>query len=111
MRDPRNAVRHFAVKATGEALERCAEQVFGLDAVKEAITAAALKGEGAVKLSLNGLALDLRATAAATKLAEWVGRNAMRLEWAERTAERPNGLKVKVAEPIISWTEETYTLG
>jgi len=110
MRDPRNSLRPFAVNETRAALEKCAEQIFGLDALKEAVTAAALKGEGAVKLPLGSLALDLRRTSAAKALAEWVENNGMRLEWAERHAERPNGLRVRVAEPIISWTDEAYVL-
>jgi hypothetical protein len=111
MRDPRNALRPFAVKETRAALEKCADQLFGLDVLIEAITTAALKGEGAVKLPLGPFILDLRSTAAARVLVEWVEDNGMRLEWAERLAQRPSGLRVKVAEPIISWTEEAYTLG
>lgn len=111
MRDPRNALRPFVIKATREACDKAALELFDLHKLADSILSAAIRGEGALKIPLGPLALDLRGTDAAKALVAWVQDSGMKLEWAERHVERPNGLKVKVAEPVISWTDEAYTLG
>jgi hypothetical protein len=108
MRDPRNAFRPFIVKATQEARERLAATHFDLEAVREKITKAALLGEGAIRLPLGQLTAELRETEAARELAAWCELNGLKLEWAERVLERPNGLKLRTMEALISWVEETH---
>ncbi len=107
MRDPRNAFRPFIIKETQAAREKLAEVHFALEAVRDKISEAAMRGEGALRLPLGQLAAELRETEAARKLAEWCEANGLRIEWAEITLERPNGLKLRTAEMVITWVEET----
>ena len=109
MRDPRNALFPFLVKETATAREAIAAKLYKLDVVKTAIIEAATRGERAVRISDRGLVVDLRGTEAAKTLADWIGQNGMTLEWLERQAERPNGLKVTIGEPVISWGHEAYS--
>jgi hypothetical protein len=108
MRDPRNAFRPFIVKETQEARERLAAEHFKLEAVREKISEAAQRGEGALRLPLGQLTAELRETEAARKLAAWCEANGLKLEWAERVLERPNGLKLRTMEALISWVEEAH---
>jgi hypothetical protein len=103
-----NAIKPFAVQTANEAREKVAGELLNLDAVKGAIIEAALRGEFAVKVPLGSHVVELRATEAAEKLAIWARENKLTVEWVERMAERPNGLKVAVAEPIISWGVERH---
>lgn len=109
MRDPRNAFRPFIVKETQAAREKLAEVHFALAAVRDKISEAAMRGEGALRLPLGQLAAELRETEAARKLAEWCEQNGLKLEWAERVLERPNGLKLRTMEAVITWVEEATT--
>jgi hypothetical protein len=111
MRAPLNALKPYAVKEAQSERERLASVHFHADRLRDAVSEAARRGELAVKLPHGEIVIELRGTEAADKLAEWVERNGMRLEWAERHIERPNGLKVKIGEPIISWGDEAYSLG
>ena len=106
MRDPRNAFRPFIVKETQAAREKLAAKHFALDPVREKISEAAARGEGAIRLPLGQLAAELRDTEAARRLAEWCAQNSLAVEWAEVTLERPNGLKLHTAELVITWVEE-----
>lgn len=108
MRDPRNAFRPFIVKETGEARERLAAEHFALDAVREKISEAARRGEGALRLPLGQLTAELRETEAAKKLAAWCDKNGLALDWVERVLERPNGLKLRTMEATITWVEEPH---
>lgn len=106
MRDPRNALRPFIVKETQAAREKLAAQHFDLTAVRDAITAAAARGEGATRLTLGQIAVELRATEAADRLLAWCEQNGLTVEWEETVLTRPNGLKLRTAELVISWVEE-----
>jgi hypothetical protein len=106
MRDPRNAFRPFIVKETQTAREKLAAVHFDLEAVRNKISDAAMRGEGALRLPLGQLTAELRDTEAARKLAEWCEKNGLKLEWAEITLDRPNGLKLRTAELVITWLEE-----
>jgi hypothetical protein len=108
MRSALNALRPFAVKAAEEAREKIAAELFKLDAVKLAITEAALRGESSIRLPLGSHAVELRGTVEAGKLAAWVEANGLKMEWRDRVAERSNGLKVEVSEPVIWWGEERH---
>ncbi len=106
MRDPRNAFRPFIVEATQDARERLAATQFDLEAVRDKITKAAMQGEGAIRLPLGQLTAELRETEAAGKMAAWCDMNGFRLEWAERVLERPNGLRLRATEAVITWVDE-----
>lgn len=107
MRDPRNALRPFAVKETLAAREKQAATHFALEAVRDKISEAAMRGEGAIRLPLGPLAVELRETEAARKLAAWCADNGLAVEWAETMLERPNGLRLRTAEIVITWLEES----
>jgi hypothetical protein len=109
MRDPRHAFRPFIVKETQAAREKLAAAHFALEAVREKISAAAMRGEGALRLPLGQLTAELRETKPARELAAWCERNGLSLEWAERVLERPDGFKLRTAEAIISWVPEAST--
>jgi hypothetical protein len=109
MRDPRNKLRPFIVKETQEAREKLAALHFALEPVREKITEAALRGEGALRLPLGQLTAELRETEAARELAAWCEVNGLKLEWAERVLERANGLKLRTMEAVITWVEEVNT--
>jgi hypothetical protein len=96
------------VRETQEAREKLAAVHFGLEALREKITEAALRGEGALRLPLGQLTAELRETEAARKLAEWCELNGLKLEWAERVLERPNGLKLRTMEATLTWVEEAH---
>jgi hypothetical protein len=106
-----NAIKPFAVQEANKAREKVAGELLNLDGVKAAIIEAAMRGEFAVKLPLGALAVELRGTEAAAQLAAWAKENRLKLEWVERNIERPNGLKVKVAEAVLSWGEENIVTG
>lgn len=106
MRDPRNALRPFIVKETQAAREKLAAHHFDLEAVRDAISAAAMRGEGAIRLPLGQTTVELRATEAADKLLVWCEQNGLSVEWEETVLTRPNGLKLRTAEPVISWLDE-----
>ena len=106
MRDPRNALRPFILKETQAAREKFAAQHFDLTAVRDAITAAAARGEGATRLPLGQTAVELRATEAADKLLAWCAQNGLTVEWEEVVIPRDNGLKLRTAELVITWLEE-----
>lgn len=106
MRDPRNALRPFIVKEAQAAREKLAAHHFDLETVRETISAAAMRGEGAIRLPLGQIAVELRATEAADKLLAWCEQNGLAVEWEEAVLTRPNGLKLRTAEPVISWLDE-----
>lgn len=106
MRDPRNAFRPAMVRLTDEAREKLAAAHFDLDALRDHISAAALRGEGTLRLPLGNIAAELRGTAAAERLAAWCQAEGLRLEWAEQTIERPNGLRLRTGEAVITWVDE-----
>lgn len=107
MRDPRNALRPFVLKETDDARERLAAAHFALETVREQITAAASRGEGSVRLPLGPITAELRGTEASHRLAEWCKQQGIGLEWVEKIAERSNGIRLRTAEPILSWHDET----
>jgi hypothetical protein len=106
MRSPLNAIKPFLVGEAASARERLAGELYNLDKLKGVVIEAANRGECAVKLAHDAVAVDLKETEAAAKLAEWIEENGMRLEWVERLADRPNSLKVWIREPLISWANE-----
>ena len=106
MRSPLNAIKPFLVEEAATARERLASELYNLDRLKAAVIEAARRGEYGVKIAHGAVAVDLKETEAGAKLAEWIEKNGMRLEWAERLAERPNALKVWIREPLISWADE-----
>jgi len=107
MRDPRNVLKPFLVKETQAARERLAAAHFDLEAISARMTDAAMRGEGTLRLPLGQVAAELRATGAADKLASWCQAQGLRLEWTEKLVERPNGLRLRTAEAILSWIEES----
>ena len=106
MRDPRNALRPFIVKETQAAREKLAAHHFDLTAVREIITAAPARGEGATRLTLGQTAVELRATEAAAKLLAWCEQNGLNVEWEEVVIPRENGLKLRTCELVITWLDE-----
>jgi hypothetical protein len=108
MKSPLNALRPFAEKQAQKTREELAALAFNLEAVKLAVIEAAVRGELAVKISIDKCATELRGTDAARALADWVAANKLTLEWVERLAERPNGLKAGIGEPVISWGDERH---
>lgn len=108
MRDPRHAFRPYIVQETHDARERLAAEHFGLDAVREKISQAAQRGEGALRLPLGSLTAELRDTEAARTLMAWCKKNGLKLEWTERVLERPNGLRLRSSEAVIMWVEEIH---
>lgn len=108
MRDPRNAFRPHVVQLTDEAREKIAAAHFDLEAVRDQISAAALRGEGSVRLSLGKITAELRGTEAAQKLAAWCESCGLRLEWSDQVLERPNGLRLRTKEAVIGWSEENH---
>jgi hypothetical protein len=106
MRSPLNALRPWAEQETEKAREALALEAFSLDKVKAAVIDAAKRGESATKLGQGGAAVNLASTKAAQALQAWAEQNGFKVEWAERLADRPNGLKAGVAEPVISWGDE-----
>ncbi len=108
MRDPRNALTPFLVKETADSLEKIAAKLCDVNVIAEEAIAAATRGEWAIRITDRGLVVDVRSTEAARKLAEWAKANRMTLEWLERAVERSNGLKVMIAEPVISWGGDGY---
>lgn len=109
MRDPRNALRPFVEKETKAAREKLASEHFKLEALRDGITEAAARGEGSMRLPLEGVTAELRGTDAAKAMEEWCKENRFRLEWTERIIERPNGLRLRTAEAVIIWIEETLS--
>lgn len=107
MRDPRNAFRPFIVQETQAAREKLAAVHFAIDALREKITEAAMRGEGSIRLPLGQLSAELRGTAAADRLAEWSRQHGIRLEWSEMIVERPNGIRLRTAEAVLIWKDET----
>ncbi|MCA3653528.1 MAG: hypothetical protein IOC54_17110 [Methylobacterium sp.] len=107
MRDPRNALKPFLVKETQAAREKLAARHFALDAITQRVTEAAMRGEGAIRLCLGEQSAELRTTKAATELLAWCERNGLRAEWIEITIPRPNGLRLRTAELVLSWVDET----
>ncbi len=106
MRDPRNALRPFLIQETHAAREKLAAAHFDLEALRAKISDAAMRGEGALRLPLGPVTAELRETAAAGKLAAWCLAQGIRLEWSEMTIERPDGIRLRTAEPVLSWVEE-----
>jgi hypothetical protein len=106
MRDPRNALRPFIMKETQAAREKLAAAHFDLEATRDAISAAAMRGEGAIRLPLGQTAVELRATEAAEKLLAWCEQNGLQVEWEETVIARPNGLKLRTSELVITWLDE-----
>jgi hypothetical protein len=111
MRAPLNALKPYAIKEAQSERERVAGVQYHADRLRDAVSEAARRGELAVKLPHGEIVTELRGTEAADNLAAWAEKNGLRVEWAERLVERPNGLRVKIAEPVISWGEESYSLG
>jgi hypothetical protein len=103
-----NAIKPFALQEANKARDKIAGELLNLDRVKAAIIEAAMRGELAVKVPLGAHAVELRGTDASELLAKWAKDNKLTIEWVERLAERPNGLKAAVAEPVISWGEERH---
>ena len=62
MRDPRNALRPYLVKETQAAREKLAAGLFAIEAVRNQITEAALRGEGAIRVTLGQVTAELRDT-------------------------------------------------
>ncbi len=99
MRSPLNAIKPFLIKEAASARERLAGELYDLDKLKAAVIEAAKRGECVAKIPHGAVAVDLKETEAAERLAQWAERNGMRLEWVERMAERPNALKVWIRNP------------
>jgi len=108
MRDPRNAFRPFIVKETQDAREKLATAHFDLEGVREKISDAAMRGEGALRLPLGHLTAELRETEAARELAAWCEKNGLRLEWVERVVDRSDGVRLRTSEPQILWADESH---
>jgi hypothetical protein len=106
MRSPLNAFRPHIVREALAERERVADAHYDLEKVREAISAAARRGEMSVMLPHGDITIELRGTPAAARLAEWITANGMRIEWIERNALRPCGLKARIGEPVISWGDE-----
>lgn len=111
MRDPRNALRPFAVKETQAARERLAAQAFNLEAAREAVIEAAARGEGRARLSLGDAQTDLSQTEAAKALSDWAAGSGFTLTWQDTLTARPNGLRVLLQEPVIEWEPEREPSG
>lgn len=106
MRSPLNAIKPFLVEEAASARERLAGELYNLDKLKGDVIEAAKRGEYVVKIAHGTVAVDLKETEAANRLAAWIEKNGMRLEWVERLADRPNSLRVWIREPLISWADE-----
>ncbi len=106
MRDPRNALRPFIVKEAETAREKLAVEAYKIDAIKAQIIEAAQRGETRVRIPIGAALVDLSKTEAAKALAAWAEQNGLSLSWEPIAAERPNGLRVLLSEPVLQWAEE-----
>jgi hypothetical protein len=106
MRDPRNALKPFAVKEAETAREKLAVEAYKIDAIKAQIIEAAQRGETRVRIRAGEALVDLSSTEAAQALVAWAKDNGLNLSWERIAADRPNGLRVIIAEPVLQWAEE-----
>jgi hypothetical protein len=104
MRPPINALRPFLVKATKEAREKMAGDLFNLDRVRELVGKAAIDGHASLRLTQSA-PLDLRSTDAAAKLEAWAASQKLRVEWVTRMVAGQDGRELVLQEALVSWEE------
>lgn len=89
---------------TRKAIEAFAATELKPDVVRLRIYEAARKGQAALRLRLpEGIAMDMRHTDAAGKLANWCRDNALTLTWEARVADTGDGRRVTIYEAEITW--------
>jgi hypothetical protein len=104
MRANVTALRPFLVKATREAREKLAGELFALDHVRELVEKAAIAGQASVRLTQQA-PLDLRNTDAAAKLEAWAAAEKLRVEWPTRMVVGQDGRDLVLQEALVSWEE------
>jgi hypothetical protein len=105
MRAPVNALRPFLVKATAEAREKLAAELYHPDRVKDLAATAALAGATDVRLTQE-VATDLQRTDAARALEAWATGQKLRVTWETRNMIGPDGREIHVQEPVVSWPDD-----
>jgi hypothetical protein len=104
MRAPVNALRPFLVKATAEAREKLAAELYHSDRVKGLATTAALAGASSLRLTQEA-AIDLQRTEAARALEAWASGQRLHLAWEPRNLRADDGRDIRVHEPVVSWSD------
>lgn len=105
MRAPVNSLVAELRRASHSAREKAAGEVLAPETVREAIHQAALLGRESWRIRVpDGLAVD--GTAAEAALNAWAKRERLRITWESRHCDMPDGQRVQVAEPILSWGEQ-----
>lgn len=91
------------VAATAAAREREAAKLLGVEVVRVAIHQAAEAGQSGLRLRLPDWLDAVVNTTAARGLMDWARREGLRLDWMPREASLPDGRRVTVVEPEITW--------
>jgi len=91
-------------KETRAALEKRAEVDLNPGVIRMAISNAAREGQTALRVKIPSN-LDVRSTDAAAALVVWCKVEGLTLIWERREADMPDGRRVTVTEPEISWIE------
>jgi hypothetical protein len=104
MRDPRNALRPFAVKETQAARDKLAATLYAPDRVRELVVTAAQAGLDSVRISQD-TPTPLRHTPAAAELAAWAAALKFTLVWETRLVAGPDGRQISIFEPVLGWEE------
>lgn len=86
--------------------EKLAAQVFDLELVREHLTQAAARGQDGVRIQLPNV-LNVSGTKAAAALSSWCEKEGLQLVWEVRQTDSPDGRRVSVSEPVISWAPKT----
>lgn len=91
-------------KATADVRARTAAEKLGITTVRAAVHQAALEGQSGLRVRLPAWLDAVADTPAARELATWAKAEGLRLEWERREATLPDGRRVTVVEPEISWS-------
>lgn len=90
------------VKETAAAREKRAAEHLNLTTIREQIYKSARTGEFSFRIRLPE-GVDVRGTKAGQALQDWGEKEGLRIVWETRACDMPDGRRVDIVEPVISW--------
>lgn len=106
MKSPRQPFRPMLVADTAAAREKLADEVYASAIVKTALSTEAGKGLTSAAI-LTPYAVDLKTTAAASKLVAWLQEQGFRTEWSGRTDPQAGHVYAsRFWDLLVSWDQE-----
>jgi hypothetical protein len=90
------------LKETALAQENLAAIHLKPASVRSEIYKAAKAGQSSLRIRLPD-GLDVSGTDAGVTLQEWADQNGLRMVWERRLCDMPDGRRIDIVEPLISW--------